>query len=138
MITQDDRFQRWQKITLDQMGYALNLILTFALAGLGYWFALLKDRDFCPTPTARSMFLICLVALSICAIAGFASVLNRLRDFRMTTRRAGHDPLAPSLEEVRRIGRVTWWLLFFQIVTFGIGTLFLAVTLLLTYGGKLR
>lgn len=88
----------------------------------------------------RSIYVpvISLVALSICAIAGFTSILNRLFDFRMTARRAGQDPLAPSLEEVRLIGRATWWLLFFQIVTFAIGTLFLAITLLLTYGSKLR
>lgn len=138
MAAEDDKFQRWQKITLDHMGYALNLILTFAIAGLGYCFVLLKDSEFCPTPTARSMFLISLVAMSICAVAGFASILIRLWDFRMTTRRAHNDPLAPSLEEVRLFGKVTWRLLFFQIAVFAIGTLFLAITLLLTYGGKLR
>lgn len=40
----NERFQRWQKITIDQLGYALNLILTFTVAALGYWFVLLRER----------------------------------------------------------------------------------------------
>jgi ABC-type uncharacterized transport system permease subunit len=138
VATEDDRFQRWQKITLEQMGYTLNLILTFAIGGLGYCFVLLKDSEFYPTPTARCTFLISMVSLSICAVAGFMSIFTRLWDFRMTTRRAHNDPLAPSLEEVRLFGKITWCLLFLQVGTFATGMLFLGITLFLTYGSKLH
>jgi hypothetical protein len=39
---------RWRKIAIDQLGYALNLVLTFTIAALGYCFVLLKDKDFTP------------------------------------------------------------------------------------------
>ena len=120
------------------MGYTLNLILTFAIGGLGYCFVLLKDSEFYPTPTARCTFLISMVSLSICAVAGFMSIFTRLWDFRMTTRRAHNDPLAPSLEEVRLFGKITWCLLFLQVGTFATGMLFLGITLFLTYGSKLH
>ena len=48
MNADNDRCQRWRKIAIEQFGYVLNLTLTFAIATLGYCFALLKDKDFAP------------------------------------------------------------------------------------------
>jgi hypothetical protein len=39
---------RWQKIAIDQLGYTLNLVLTFTVATLGYGFVLLRDDKFIP------------------------------------------------------------------------------------------
>jgi hypothetical protein len=35
MAIQDDRFQRWQETLIDQLGYAINLLLTLAAADRG-------------------------------------------------------------------------------------------------------
>jgi hypothetical protein len=32
----EDRCQRWRTIAIDQLGYAVNLTLTFTIATLGY------------------------------------------------------------------------------------------------------
>ena len=48
------RFQRWQKIAIDQLTYALNLFLVLTVATLGYWFSLLRDPGFMPSATAKS------------------------------------------------------------------------------------
>jgi hypothetical protein len=134
----DDKFQRWRKIAIDQLGYAINLILTFTVATLGYWFALLKDRDFCPTPWAKYEMILSLLALGLSAFGGFACVVNRLCDFRGTAKRAGGLSAAPTKENLRRLGRITWRLFYFQLLAFIFGVVLLTSSLLQTYGGKLR
>jgi hypothetical protein len=133
----NDRYPRWQKIFIDQFGYAINLILTFAIATLGYCFALLKDRDFAPGCPGKSAMLLSIVALGVSAISGGSCVINRLWDFRGTAQRAHNDVGAPSQEKLRRMGEVTWTLFYIQILAFLVGVAALAVTFLSTYGHKL-
>jgi hypothetical protein len=83
-----DAPQRWQKIQIDQFGYALNLFLTFAVAALGYWFALLKDDSFDLAGSAEFWFLMSFFMLLIAIFGGGYCVLNRLADFRGTAQRA--------------------------------------------------
>jgi hypothetical protein len=134
-----ERFQRWQKFTLDHFGYALNLILAFTVAALGYWFLLLKDKDFTPISTAKCMMILSLVALSFSAICGLFCIVNRLWDFRGTAQRARDDasPDAPTKPYLDGLGRRTWILLYSQLFAFALGVILLATALLLTYGGKL-
>ncbi len=40
-----DRMVRWQKITIDQLGYVINLIITLSVALLGYFFSLTAVQD---------------------------------------------------------------------------------------------
>lgn len=138
MSGENDSFQRWQKIAIDQLGYALNLILTLTVATLGYWFVLLKDRDFCPSTSAKCAMTLSLLALGLSTISGGVCVVNRLRDFRGTARRAGGSlSEAPMKEDLRSLGRRTWILFSVQLIAFAVGVLALAFSLLLTYGGKL-
>lgn len=133
---QDDRFQRWQRIRIDHFSYAQNLILTFTVAALGYWFALLRDSVF-PSPAARCAMLFALLALGLSAISGLACVLNRLWDFRGTAKRTRNEADMPTIEKLRILGRLTWALLYIQFAAFCCGIVLMATALLLTYGGKL-
>lgn len=135
----DDSFQRWQKITIEQFGYAVNLILAFTVAGLGYWFALLRDTEFVPTSTAKYMMLLALIALSFSGGCGLFCVVNRLRDFRGTAQRARDEssPNASTKAYLNRLGERTWLLFYSQLIAFGLGIILLATALLLTDGGKL-
>ena len=128
---------RWKKIAIDQLGYALNLILTFAIAALGYCFVLLKEKNFTPGPSAKCTLLLSLAVLAVSALCGLACVIVRLLDFRGTARRASDHPKAPSKKDVRILDRATWVLFFVQLAAFALGVIALAATLLLTYGGKL-
>jgi hypothetical protein len=138
MAGKKDRCQRWRKIAIDQLGYALNLTLTFAIATLGYCFALLKDRDFAPASSAKCTMILSLLALAFSATCGFTAVVTRLWDFRGTARRACDHPAAPTKDELRGLGTLTWVLFYVQLGVFVIGVGALALTLLLTYGGKLK
>src|SRR5207245_2084623 len=126
MVPENDRFQRWQKIAIDQLGYAVNLILVLAIAALGYWFSLLRDGKFLPGSSSKCAMVLSLWALASSAICGLACVLNRLSDFRGTARRAGNHPEAPTKDELRGLGRITWWLFYSQLATFAIGVAGLA------------
>jgi len=135
---ENERFVRWQKIAIDQLSYALNLVFTLTIATLGYCFVLLKDREFTPGSSARCAMLLSLSALAFSAICGLACVLNRLRDFRATAKRARNAPDAPAQDELRGVGGITWGLFYAQVFSFALGIAAIAITLLLTYGGKLR
>jgi hypothetical protein len=138
IIEASDKCPRWRKIAIDQLGYALNLILTFAVATLGYWFVLLRDHDFNPVGHAKCSMILSLAALAISAFCGCSCVLTRLLDFRGTARRACNHPDAPAKAELSELGAITWILFTIQLVMFALGALSLAVALLLTYGDKLK
>lgn len=132
-----DKCHRWRKITLDQMSYVQNLTLTFAVAALGYWFVLVQSEAFKPATSAKVFMILSLIALAGSGMSGFSCAINRLLDFRGTARRTCNHPQAPTKDELRDLGDRTWSLLYWQVALFGLGTSFLAVTLLLTYGHKL-
>ncbi len=134
-----DGFQRWQKITIDHLGYAQNLILTFTVAALGYWFVLLRDKEFTPSVAAKYMMRLALITLGVSAFSGLYSVVNRLWDFSGTARRARDDssPDAPSKAYLDKLGKITWGLFYCQIITFTLGMILMGIALLLTDGGRL-
>lgn len=127
----------WRKIAIDQLGYALNLILLLTIAAVGYWFSLVRDDTFHPGSTAKCALLIALLTFAVSALSGLLCVFNRLHDFRGEARARSNHPEAPSRDRLRGLGRATWWLFYAQWATFLFGVLALAVALLLTYGGRL-
>lgn len=133
----NDKCQRWRKITIDQLGYALNLTLTFAIAALGYCFALLKDKDFTPTYPANRTLEVSMVSLAACAVFGFLCAIVRLRDFRGSARRACDHPQKPTKQEMRDLDNLVWRLFYAVVVLFGIGVAALAACFVLTYGNKI-
>lgn len=135
----NDSFQRWQKITIDQLGYALNLILTLTVAALGYWFVLLTDKEFIPGPSAKCAMILSLLTLGLSAISGLACIINRLWDFRGTAQRArdNSSPETPTKACLGGLGQATWVLFYSHLIAFAVGVALLAIALLLTYGGKL-
>ena len=135
-MNETGRFQRWQKIAIDQLTYALNLFLALTIAVLAYWFSLLRDDGFMPGATAKCLMLLSLLALAVAGLCGLACVVLRLIDFRGTARRARGREDAPTRDELRGLGRLTWNLFYIHLAGFGVGVLLLSVALLLTYGGR--
>lgn len=131
------RFNRWQIMTVNQLGYAQNMFLTFAIATLGYWFVLLKDEEFAPGASAKCTMLLSLATVSLSAVCGLTCVLTRLLDFRWTAMRARNREDARPKATVDLIGRISWVLFYSQCVSFVLGVAAIAIALLLTYGSKL-
>jgi polyferredoxin len=137
MANETGRFQRWQKIAVDQLSYALNLIFTLSIAALGYCFSLLRDGAFKPGVSAKCTMLLAIASLAASAFCGLACIINRLWDFRGTAQRARGREDAPTQDELRGLGRRTWVLFYCHCAMFSLGVVALAIALLLTYSGKL-
>lgn len=132
-----DRFQRWQKIAIDQLTYALNLFLVLTIAVLGYWFSLLQDAEFMREIADKRFMLSSFLALAVSVVCGLACVLCRLRDFRGTAQRARGRAKAPSHEELSGLGCWTWTFFYLHVIGFGFGVALLATVLFRTYCDRL-
>ena len=132
-----NRFQRWQKIAIDQLTYALNLFLVLTIATLGYWFSLLGDETFMPGAVAKCFLWLSFMALASSVICGLVCVVCRTWDFRGTARRARGRSDTPTRDELRGLGHVTWGLFYGHLAGFAIGVMLLTVTLFMTYGGRI-
>lgn len=137
-----DRFIRWQQLTISQLSFTNNLFLGFSLGFLSFfvsqpgvlfggicWLSLLQTFS--------------LLSLVVSFITGILTVLNRLRDFRLTKIIVKNEKLKfedehniqkhQDIETTKisivldkylsdRLGKRTWLLLNWQIWTFVIGT----------------
>jgi hypothetical protein len=137
-------FIRWQAITIGQLTYAINLVLGFSVATLGFQVTLLLGEKFTPTGGQKCAFGLSLLLLVASVAFGIAVVINRLRAFRATMRAArarekneteatieGHCLLYRKLD-----GR-TWWLFWWQIGTFAGGVVLTMLSLLAFASQKL-
>jgi hypothetical protein len=135
--TAEEKCWRWRTLALGQLGYSLNLTLTFAIAALGFCFALLRDESFHPSGCTKCAFIAALVFLTLSSLLGYSCVLSRVKDFRGTARRACNHAEKPTQDELRDLDKRVLSLVDWQVYTFGGGVTSLALTLLLHYGHKL-
>lgn len=133
---QKDRFIRWQRAANDQLGYAMNLILTLSVASLGFALSLLRDSNFSPGCTAKCTLLFSFLTLALSAACGVFGTITRVRDFRGTARQASSRPDKPGKLYLDDLGRLTWAFFYSELSTFLVGAVLLALTLLMTYGNK--
>ena len=121
----DDRFVRWQSRTIEQLGYAINLVLGLSVAALGFEVSLLLNNSFdFGLRWERLALLLSIILLSISSLCGTVAVVTRLLDFRataQTTRSA--DRIEKGRYRVRAdvLGRFTWCFFSMQVGSFGIG-----------------
>lgn len=132
--TKKDResYIRWQGRTIEQFGYALNLILGLSVAALGYELSFLLDEEFKRVGWQNCLFVISLLFFLLSVAVGLWCVVNRLKDFRATAETAYNREdgasdlkLLPLRTLTCTLGKRTWLLFRWQIATFGIGVLLL-------------
>jgi hypothetical protein len=137
-------FQRWQAITIGQLTYAIDLILGFAVAALGFVVTLLLDGKFDKTISQPGLSLVtaALAVLLLAVSAGFGIflVVNRLIDFRTTARiarerQSGTGQLGiADRNRAKKLGARTWLLFWIQLGSFGVGVILLLVAgILISY-----
>lgn len=145
-----DASVRWQSAAKEQLGYTINLILTFSVATLGFQLSFFQKKnfkiEFCSF--VDLIFLLSLFCLVLSLGFGVWAVLNRLCDFRLTARIARQKKnlykrfeieeeskeikifLAPFRKKAKKIGKCTWSLFYLQIGTFSAGILLTIVSVL--------
>ena len=138
-----ESFVRWQGITITQLGYAVNLILGFATASLGFSLTLLKDKDFVLKGWGEALFLLSLLALLLSILFGIWCAINRLHDFRETTQiardreRLDDTLLQQKRDDVDKLGERTWRLFKIQFWSFAAGLVALTVGFMMIYRDRL-
>ncbi|MEX0792426.1 MAG: hypothetical protein WD045_04785 [Pirellulaceae bacterium] len=134
-----DSFIRWQGRTIEQFGYAINLILSLSIAAIGFELSLVLDQEFHNRGWQDWQYFsfgISLIVLLLSTGSGLLGVVNRLQDFRATTKfvrlREENGKTDDERKRLRdsnqRRGEFTWCLFWFQILAFGLGVLLLVVT----------
>ena len=152
MAHSEGSYIRWQAIAIEQLGYAVGLVLTFAGASLGFGLALVKDQSYTPTCWSKTFVIAGLSSLLLSLGLGDWCVINRLRDFR-ETRGIARDRgeleeqkipeseinarLAPRRSETDKLGKRSWRLFWWQIGTFASGVISLTVAFGIAYKAKL-
>jgi len=135
-------FVRWQAITIEQLGYAVGLYLSLSTAALGLLLSLINSQSYNPDAWTMRFMDGAGVGLIASLVLGGYCVVNRLQDFRLTSRIArkreqfvaeGLTPerIQANLAELRaqtiKLGQRTWLLFELQIGTFAVGSLLLVV-----------
>jgi len=125
---------RWQGRTIEQFGYAQNLILGLAIASIGYEIALVLNKEIERASWQNCLLSISLLAFVISAGSALWCVVIRLRNFRATAdiarKRedgASNQDLQPQRTKTKELGELTWTLLWWQISSFAIGVLSLVI-----------
>ena len=140
----DEKFIRWQDITIAQLSYAINLILAFSVAAIGFGVSLLLNNDFEPESWQSCFFSMSLLLLLASGAFGIWCTINRLRDFRATAkttnlkRKEGNETELANLRSLtKRLGEKTWGIFWWQIGTFSAGILLLVLSVTFTVSNKL-
>lgn len=136
----NEKFVRWQGLTISQLTQAVSVVLGLAVAALGFDVTLLMNEKFTPVSWQKCLFGVALLALLLSVAFGVWCVINRLRDFRATMK-AARDDNSPEANEARalatRFGQRTWALFWWQIGTFGAGVLSTIAVVAGIYASKL-
>lgn len=137
-------FVRWQAVTIAQLTYAVNLLLTFAVAALGFLAALLAGEKFALAASwQKCLFSLSLLLLGSSILFGLWVVVNRLRSFRATMRaaRARENGCPEQLSTNRALYKSldprTWVLFWWQVGTFAAGIVLTMAALLSKFGERL-
>lgn len=151
-MSRENSFVRWQSITIDQLGYAVGLILSFATASLGFALSFVKDQNYAPGCWGKALMLTSIASLMLSVGLGLWCVINRLCDFRETRSIArdredweregvSKEEIANRLRarraETKRLGERTWLLFWWQIGTFAFGVATFTFALGIIYHTKL-
>lgn len=139
-----DGFIRWQKVTIDQLTYAVNLIFGSTVAALGFQMTLLLNKEFTPMAWQKCVFSSSLVLLCLSACLGIFVVINRLRDFRLTAKisrsreqEVDSTEISKMRDASKKLGDRTWLGFIWQLMTFGAGIVLTVVTVIATQSAKL-
>ncbi len=125
---------RWQGRTIEQFGYALNLVLGLAIAGIGYETTLILNKELERVGWQNCLLAISLLALVLSVGVALWCVVTRLRNFRITAeiarrREDGETDivLQPLRTKANDLGEFTWALFWWEIWSFAVGVLLFVV-----------
>lgn len=138
------RFVRWQNITIKQLGFTTNLILTITVGVIGFVVNKIADENFKITSNGKALFIIGLFSLFLSFIMGIVINLTRLYDFRKTTRivrkkmkNEKDSELYVLKKATECLGKASWIIFRIQIISFAFALTFILLSFIIIYSDKL-
>lgn len=132
-----ESFVRWQRITIEQVGFVNNLLIGLAAGIIVLQATILFGREIILGNAEKGFFSSSLVLLFLSLIAGILTAWNRLIDFRKTMaiareqrRNGDHEKIHALRNEAIHYGKRTWKLLGAQTIFFCLGALALLLVVL--------
>ena len=138
----EERYGRWQKIAIEQLGYAINLFTTLGVAELGFASKVMMDSKERLPCSASCLFHWSLALLIVSITLGLGGTITRTLDFRWTRKATRclveHDPSYKTYSvRADTIGKWTWWFFFPQLALFFAATVFLCISMWIGYGNRI-
>ena len=134
METKKDSFIRWQGRSTEELGKAINLLLSLCLATIGFAVSKLLDKEFqFQNCTIKSILIFGVSIILISTIILLRLIYNRLFAFRLTAQIARKretnqsSDINSSRQEVQKKDKLTWTLFKLSIVSFVVGELFIII-----------
>lgn len=130
----NDSFIRWQQISREHLSSVTNLIMALATGLLAFQSSVLLDYKF-TLSLSHNLAISSLIFLAICVSLSLWCSVNRLRDFRLTTKIAierdkQHFSIAEFRKKTSLLGALTWKLFWLQLVFFGLGAATSAISVI--------
>lgn len=120
-----EKLIRWQAIRISQLSNTNNLIIGLSTGLLG--FCASQSQNISEPCIVLLIYWLSLLTLLISLFCGVCCNLNRLDDFRKTTQIHNKETTDFDKEllraETKRLGKLTWILLNYQLYSFFIGVL---------------
>ena len=140
----NDRLIRWEEKRREYLGSAITIMLGLSSASLAFCGALLTQKEVVLGGWRTFWFIAAVIFLILALIASISVHFTRLQDARETANivRTEGEPMAVRYIELMRNkaefwGKMTWFLLYAQLVTFSLGACFLLISLWLILYSKL-
>lgn len=135
------RFIRWQKQTIRQLSFAINLFAGLSVACLGFGVSFLREASFSPSQGYAILYLVSIVFLGVSVLCGVAATVTRLLDFRATAKKlrqrqadSSMVEIAVSDAEAKALGKATWRLFWILLGAWLMGVAGLLVSFFSVYG----
>ena len=140
----DNRYNRWQGLSITQFSVAIALISGLSIAGIGAGLTLLQDKGFVLVEPFKYIFFVSLILLVLALLLNSGAVITRLLDFRLTARKVRKDtktdynkPLTIFYLGPDTYGRITWTLFWISCLLFITGVILLVISVAVAYKNSL-
>jgi len=140
----NDRFVRWQTILRVQVSFINNVLITISIAITGFIISLIGDPEFNLICCQKIFFTFGLLLVFASIWFGLIAAISRLKDFKTTLKKIKSEKEGIALSELEemkelmaRYGKITWFLLYSQIITLCFGTINLTIAICWIYHEKL-
>ena len=130
----NESFVRWQGRSLEQLGIAINLLLSLCLATIGFTISKLLDKDFIfLNHFTRKIILLGSFNILLTILLVLFLIYNRLHSFKKTTQIARKretnnlSNIDILREKVKKADKLTWLFFNISLVSFALGEILVFV-----------